>query len=109
MQKLHGTTPQELKQTIDDGEQVTVIDVRQPYEFDRGHIRAPNVETVNVPLNQLQTLDPTELLEDVPTENVVAVCASGNRSSVATQLLTRAGIDTKNLQYGMQGWQRVAW
>ncbi|MFB6104680.1 MAG: rhodanese-like domain-containing protein [Halobacteriaceae archaeon] len=108
MQQIHATTPPDLKEAIDDGEQVTVVDVRQPHEFRRGHIQDPNVETINVPLNQLQARDPANVLDDVPTERVVAVCASGNRSRLATQLLTQAGIDAENLQYGMQGWRRIA-
>jgi rhodanese-related sulfurtransferase len=108
MRQIPSTRPTALKETLEAGEQVTVVDVRQPHEFERGHIEAPNTVTVNVPLRQLQAVDPSNLLEDVPTENVVTVCASGNRSSMATQLLNRAGIDAKNLQYGMQGWQQVA-
>jgi len=108
MQQIQATTPAELKAAIDDGEPITVVDVRQPHEFRRDHIQQPNVETVNVPLNQLQARDPSTLLDDVPTENVVAVCASGNRSRLATQLLTQAGVEAENLQYGMQGWRRVA-
>ena len=108
MRQIPSTRPDELKAMLEDGEQVTVVDVRQPHEFNRDHIEAANAETVNVPLNQLQTLDPQQVLDDVPTENVVAVCASGNRSSMATRLLNRAGIDAENLEYGMKGWRQIA-
>jgi len=108
MSQIEATGPRALKESIESGEEITVVDVRQPHEFENGHIEAPNVETINVPLNQLQALNPHDLLADVPTETVVAVCASGSRSSMATMLLNRAGIDAVNLQYGMQGWQQVA-
>lgn len=108
MSQIPATTPQELKESIDNGEPLTVVDVRQPHEFERNHIEASNVETVNVPLNQLQAMDPKRLLEDVSTERIVAVCHSGNRSGVATRLLQQAGIDAENLQGGMQSWQRIA-
>lgn len=108
MSRIPSTEPTELKESIENGERVTVVDVRQPHEFERNHIEASNVETVNVPLNQLQAIDPRKLLDDVSSEKVVAVCASGNRSGVATQLLNRAGIDAENLEYGMMGWQQVA-
>ena len=108
MGQIPSTQPTELKEKLDDGEQVTVLDVRQPHEFERDHIEAPNARTVNVPLQKLQIADPEELLDDVSTENVVAVCASGNRSGMATRLLNQAGIDARNLQYGMQGWRQIA-
>jgi rhodanese-related sulfurtransferase len=107
-QQTQTTTPEALYESVENGEAVTIIDVRQPHEFERNHIEHPNATVVNIPLNQLQTLDPQKLTEDVPTENVVAVCASGNRSSFATQMLNRAGIPTQNLAYGMQGWLQVA-
>jgi len=107
MMQLPTTTPTELKNEIEAGEQVTVVDVRQPHEFQRGTIEAPNVETLNIPLGQLQAGQPQNLLSDVPTDNVVAICASGSRSGMATQILNQAGIDAKNLQSGMMGWSRV--
>lgn len=108
MTRIPSTTPTELKQDVEDGEQITVVDVRQPHEFERGHIDSPGIETINLPLQKLHSSDPEQLLEDLPTEDVVAVCASGNRSGLATQLLTRAGIDAENLEYGMAGWTRVS-
>jgi len=108
MMQIPSTTPAELKEELEDGTQVTVVDVRQPHEFERGHIENPNAETVNVPLNQLQAVRPQELLDDVSTDNVVTVCASGSRSSMAAQLFNQAGIEAENLQYGMKGWSRVS-
>ena len=108
MMQIPSTTPTELKEELDDGTTVTVVDVRQPHEFERGHIEDPNAETVNVPLNQLQTVRPQELLDDVPMDNVVTVCASGSRSSMAAQLFNQAGIEAENLQHGMSGWSRVS-
>lgn len=107
-QQIDSTTPSELESAIENCEGVTVVDVRQPHEFERDHIKADCADVVNLPLNQLQTLDPRSVLDDMDAENVVAVCASGNRSALATQLLNQVGIDAENLQYGMQGWQQVA-
>lgn len=107
-QQIESTTPSELQSAIENCEDVTVVDVRQPHEFERDHIQADCADVVNLPLNQLQTVDPRSLLEDVADDHVVAVCNSGNRSALATQLLNQVGIDAANLQYGMQGWQRVA-
>jgi rhodanese-related sulfurtransferase len=105
-QQIDATTPEALHESISDCDDVTVVDVRQPHEFERDHIESDCADVVNLPLSQLQTIDPAKLLDDA--DDVVAVCNSGNRSALATQVLQRSGIDAKNLQYGMQGWQQVA-
>jgi rhodanese-related sulfurtransferase len=79
---------------------VLVLDVRQPGEWRRGHIR----NAVNVPLAQLKAK-----LETLPRDRtIVAVCASGHRSAVAARTLRRAGFEVENLRGGMHGWSRAA-
>ncbi|MCA9091078.1 MAG: sulfurtransferase, partial [Planctomycetaceae bacterium] len=53
---LNTITPQELKQLLDRGEQVEVIDVRTPVEFQEVHVTAAR----NVPLDQLK---PAQVME----------------------------------------------
>lgn len=73
------------------------VDVREPHEVAQGHI--PGI--VHIPLGQLgQRLD--ELDRARP---IIAVCRSGNRSGVATQLLTAAGFQCENMAGGMLAWQ----
>ncbi|RLM89246.1 rhodanese-like domain-containing protein [Halobellus sp. Atlit-38R] len=108
MSQIPATTPQELKEAIADGAELTILDVRQPHEFENDHIEAENVETINVPLNELQTLGPDQLPDSVSDDRIVAVCRSGNRSSFATRILDQAGLDVENLQGGMRSWKQVA-
>lgn len=78
---------------------VLVIDVRQPAEWRRGHIRG----SLNVPLTQL-----AHNLHRLPADKpLVAVCASGHRSAVATRSLQRAGRQVENLKGGMRSWARA--
>jgi rhodanese-related sulfurtransferase len=75
---------------------VLVIDVRQPAEWRRGHIRG----SLNLPLTQLASR-----LHALPNDKpVVAVCASGHRSAIATRTLQRAGYQAENLKGGMRSW-----
>jgi len=107
-QAVPAIAPTELKPLVEDEETpVTIVDVRSPMRYRQGHIDGPNVESVNAQLGQLQAVDPNQLLDGVPTENVVAVCNTGNQSTAATQILQRAGIDAENLQRGMAGWENV--
>ena len=79
-----------------------VIDVRQPDEWNRGHI--PEAELV--PLNGIysfgKALKDLNLPED---EDVIFVCAMGQRSASASEIAMVAGLKkVYNLANGMNGW-----
>ena len=75
-----------------------VLDVREPEEYDDGHIPG----AVNIPMSQL-TSRLGELDRGAP---VYVVCASGNRSSAMTDVLTAAGFDAINVAGGTSAWIR---
>jgi len=78
---------------------VAVIDVRQPAEWRRGHIRG----SLNLPLTQLASR-----LHRLPNDKtIVVVCASGHRSALAARTLQRAGYQAENLKGGMRSWTRA--
>ncbi len=78
---------------------VTVIDVRQPAEWRRGHIRG----SLNLPITELGSR-----LHRLPNDKaIVAVCASGHRSALAARTLRRAGYQAENLKGGMRAWTRA--
>src|SRR5712691_12324154 len=90
----------EAKRMIEAG--AHVIDVRQPDEWNRGHI----AEAELVPLNGIysfgKALKDLNLPED---ENVIFVCASGQRSASASEIALVAGLKkVYNLANGMNGW-----
>ena len=90
----------EAKRMIESG--VRVIDVRQPDEWNRGHI--PEAELV--PLNGIysfgKALKDLHLPED---EEVIFVCAMGQRSASASEIALVAGLKkVYNLANGMNGW-----
>ncbi|HYK86139.1 MAG TPA: rhodanese-like domain-containing protein [Ktedonobacteraceae bacterium] len=90
----------EAKRMIESG--VRVIDVRQPDEWNRGHI--PEAELV--PLNGIysfgKALKDLHLSED---EEVIFVCAMGQRSASASEIALVAGLKkVYNLANGMNGW-----
>jgi glyoxylase-like metal-dependent hydrolase (beta-lactamase superfamily II)/rhodanese-related sulfurtransferase len=80
-------------------DQVLVLDVREPGEFDSvlGHIAG----ALLLPLGELRAK-----LDNVPRDRpVVAVCRSGARSARATQILDEAGFRVANLAGGMLRWR----
>ncbi len=79
-----------------------VIDVRQLEEWQRGHIAQAELVPINGIYSFGQALKDLQLL---PDEDVIFVCASGQRSASAAEIALVAGL-TKvyNLANGMHGW-----
>lgn len=92
-------TPAELAEKLARGDQVAMIDVREPYEWDAGHIDAAK----HIPLAQL----PQRTAELPMDREIVMICRSGGRSERARQFLAQSGFtQVKNLVGGMQRWSR---
>ena len=93
-------TIDEVKTRVDAGENVNLVDVREPDE------RAEfNIGGHFIPLGQIQMMlvDDIDNLKD---EEVVCYCRSGKRSMQACMMLETFGFtNVKNLEGGMVGWQ----
>jgi rhodanese-related sulfurtransferase len=82
------------------GEDVQIVDVREPNEWAAGHLP----DAVLIPLGELGR----RAGELAPERPLVVVCRSGNRSATATDLLRRGGFrDVKNLAGGMTAWTQA--
>ena len=77
----------------------TFVDVREPYEFREGHVPG----AVNMPMGRLTS----RLGELDRTRPVHLVCATGNRSSAMTDVLSAAGFDAVNVAGGTTAWIRA--
>nr|WP_231603499.1 MULTISPECIES: rhodanese-like domain-containing protein [Bacillus] len=74
-----------------------LIDVREPNEFEAGHILGAR----NIPLTQMKT----RMKEIRPDKPVYLYCQSGLRSGRAAQTLYKKGYrDLYHLQGGFKGW-----
>ena len=91
---------QELKERLDAGESVTVIDVREPNETQNGVIP----EAVLIPLGQLEAR-----WEEVKDANeVVAYCALGARSLKAAGFLRGKGVfNATSMDGGIVAWTEI--
>ena len=93
-------TPEEVKQRLDAGEPLHLVDVREPYENAEF-----NIGGILLPLGKIQSMQ-TEDIENLLNEEVILYCRSGNRSGIAARVLEQAGFtNTKNLVGGMLAWQ----
>ena len=94
-------TVEELKKKLDNGEEVNLVDVREPHEFEE-----VNIGGRLIPLGKVQTMQ-IEELEDLKDKEVIVYCRSGRRSMLACQMLDQMGFkDTYNLEGGILDWVR---
>ena len=91
-------TSTELKQRLDRGDDIQIIDVREDYEV--AVARIP--DAVHIPLGQVLT----RMNEIDPTRETVVHCKMGGRSARAIEALQRSGFKGKlmNLKGGIIGW-----
>ena len=94
-------TVKELKERLDAGEQLNILDVREPYEY-----ADYNIGGRLVPLGKIQSMQVDEL-EDWKDQEIIVHCKSGARSQTACMFLETLGFtNTKNLEGGMNAWKQ---
>ena len=101
--------PKQLKERIDAGETVTLLDVRSRADYEEWHIEGEPVDSINVPHEAFQgeTVD-TTVLEAIPDDReVVVLCAQGKASEFVAGRLLERGYDAVQLADGMDGWARI--
>lgn len=87
----------ELKQKIDRGDRFTLVDVREPHEYQIGRIPGSQL----IPLGEL----PKRVGELNPADEIVVHCKSGGRSAKAVEFLTKSGFTkVSNLAGGITAW-----
>jgi rhodanese-related sulfurtransferase len=88
--------PDEVKARIARGEEVFLLDVREPDEVEAWAYPIG----VNIPLGQLG-----ERMDEVPRDvTVVVACHMGGRSARAAEALSEAGWTAENLAGGALAW-----
>lgn len=96
-------TVQELKNKIENGEAVFIIDVREVFEQYQSDIDFDR--KILIPMGDLP--DRLDELEEHKEEEVVCLCRSGSRSARACTYLENKGFkNVKNLKGGINQWAR---
>ncbi len=87
----------QLKAKLDDQENLLLLDVREPYEFEYTHI----AESQLIPINQI----PQRLTEIDATKDCIVICHHGIRSQQVAEFLVHSGFsDVYNLSGGIEAW-----
>lgn len=93
MHNVPTVTVQELPDPLPDG--TSVLDVREPVEWEHGHIDG----ALHIPMMEL-----TQRLDELPVGRTVVVCKVGGRSAQVVAYLVQQGHDVVNLDGGMIEW-----
>jgi glyoxylase-like metal-dependent hydrolase (beta-lactamase superfamily II) len=101
--------PETLRDRIDDGGDVFLLDARMTSEYEEWHIEGETVESVNVPYFEFLDEEVDDgVLEQVPADRTVTVvCAKGGASEYVAGRLVERGYDVEHLAEGMNGWATI--
>ncbi|MFC7156638.1 MBL fold metallo-hydrolase [Halomarina halobia] len=101
-------SPETVSERLEDRDpDFILLDIRPRDGFEDWHI--PGSENIDV-YDELKAdrESATESLKELPRDSeIVTVCAAGQVSQTATEVLTDLGYDAKTLVDGMAGWSRV--
>jgi rhodanese-related sulfurtransferase len=75
---------------------VPVLDVREDFEWEAGHIEG----ALHIPLNELPAR-----VDEVPGGQFLVTCKAGGRSAQAVAWLVQQGHEAVNLAGGMLDWE----
>ncbi|NPV89495.1 MAG: rhodanese-like domain-containing protein [Firmicutes bacterium] len=91
-------TPEELKEAIKEGESLVIIDVRQPEQYQVGHLPgAVNIPLINL-VDRLSEFDPEK-------DFIITYCNGGNSGDLARKFLLSEGFNSvRNLSGGYKNW-----
>lgn len=99
--------PWDLREELDAGRDLQLVDIREPYEFAAMHI----ADSLNVPRGILELACDWGYEETVPElaaareREIVLVCRSGNRTILAAEVMQKMGYrSVRSLQTGLRGW-----
>ncbi len=92
-------TNDDLYQKLKSHQNILLIDVRDPKDFEMWNI----YQSINIPLNKL-----IRKAKSLPKDReIVTICAKGNDSGRAANLLANFGLNVVSLKDGLKAWNNI--
>ncbi|HLV26941.1 MAG TPA: rhodanese-like domain-containing protein [Gemmatimonadales bacterium] len=100
-QRIREVTPSEVKQRVEQKDDVVLLDVREPNEWNLGRIPG----AIHIPRGIMET----KVEQVIPRDSeVVIYCAGGNRSALAADTLQQMGYNNvSSMADGWRGWMQA--
>ncbi|HTH23161.1 MAG TPA: rhodanese-like domain-containing protein [Nitrososphaeraceae archaeon] len=100
--------PSGLKKKIDNNEDIFILDVRTPQEYELWRLSYDRHRTPKlIPVDNLLAQG-SRLIKELPRDKeIITICAHGIRSMAAANFLNQLGYNVKSLSGGMAGWNKV--
>jgi rhodanese-related sulfurtransferase len=106
--RIREVSADDLQESLEAGQDVLVVDVREPYEYEKGHIPG----SLLVPRGVLEAAsDPNtphriEALCSARERPIVLVCNTGGRGALAADTLQQLGFgNVRSLAGGLKLWE----
>lgn len=100
---MENITVEELRSRLQTGEEVRLVDVREPDEHTEF-----NIGGILLPLGKIQGME-TDAIDAFRDQELIFYCRSGNRSLQACLYLEMMGFsNVKNLAGGMVEWRNLS-
>jgi rhodanese-related sulfurtransferase len=94
-------SPGQVKSLQKNGATFTLLDVREPWEYEAAHIEG----TKHIPMGDIPTRAHQEL---DPDQHIVVLCHHGVRSLSVTNWLRQQGYEkVQSMRDGIDGWART--
>lgn len=94
------TTVAAVKERLDNGEELYIIDVREMGEY-----QDDNIGALLVPLSEIRNFE-ADAIEDYKENEIIIHCKSGKRSMEAAMILEQMGFkNLVNLDGGIMEWR----
>jgi rhodanese-related sulfurtransferase len=92
-------TPEEVKTKLDQKEPCTLLDVREPWEFETARMAG----TTLIPMGDI----PSRVQELDPEDHIIVICHHGVRSMNVTAWLRQQGFEkAQSMRGGIDAWSR---
>jgi rhodanese-related sulfurtransferase len=92
-------TPEEVKSKLESGADFTLLDCREPWEYQTARIE----RAVNIPMGEI----PARTHELDPDKHIVVLCHHGMRSMNVTAWLRQQGFaNVQSMAGGIDAWSR---
>lgn len=99
---MHHVSPDAIKDRIDNGDSLTILDVRDPHEYEENRLDPGNGTIINIPYKQHDDL--AQMANHLPDiEKVYVICWTGVCSQRVAKALETEGYEAVSVDGGMRG------